>query len=479
MQIRVIGLVMASALAFNPGGVFAAESETELLREQITTLQRQLQLLSQRLENLESQQQTELAATATSPGESAPAVAAVAKRDSTESTQKNQAENKVEIATGGNLLKFASGDGNYQFQLGGRVQADTAVFDSDLSSFGNDSEIRRARIFVSGTLFGDWRFKNQIEFTGSNMGVRDSYLRYIGIENTSITVGNFKEPFSQEELASSNHVPFIERAPINEFAPSRNLGVGVDRRGTYRDSKHSSWNLSAGIFGEGINDREVDDATGVEIDEGLGFTGRFSTALLTTHDRLTHLGVAYSYRNPGEDDNLSFSSGIEADIADRDLVSTGLIGDVNNFSVAGLEVVTAFGPLSVQGEYIRTDIDRSDAPDLSFSGYYVYASWFLSGESRAAAYNKGSGVVRGIKPLMPLGSGGSGAWELVARFSHIDLTDQEIIGGQQDDFTFGVNWYPNANLRFSFNYINILNVEGGESDNDQPAAYLLRAQVVF
>ncbi len=471
MQIRKSGALFTGWLLLICSNLMAEDSETQLLRQQITQLQQQLLQLSERLGTIESQQ-TEIL--------SEPAIpVAVALKPAVEHPQEKQHASRVEVASNGSLLKFASADGNYEFQVGGRIHADATVFDDDLSSFGNGSQIRRARIFVSGTLFDDWEFKNQIEFTGSSSGIRDSYLRYTGFDNTKITIGNFKEPFSQEELASSNHIPFIERASINEFAPSRAVGIGIDRFGNYGGSEKSAWTASFGVFGEGISDRGVNADTGVESDEGLGVTGRFSTALVTTEKRLLHLGIAYGYRNPGEDNNLTFSSTTEADIADRDLVSTGSISNVNHFSVAGLEAVAAFGPFSLQGEYIRTDIDRFALPSLDFSGYYVYGSWFLTGESRASAYKKSTGVVRGISPLSPLGAGGGGAWELVARFGHIDLSDQEINGGQQDDFTLGVNWYPNDNLRFSFNYVDVLDVEGGENEGDEPAAYLLRAQVVF
>lgn len=468
MQTRKVALLI---VLFLSSVAYAEDSETELLRQQITILQQQLQQLSQRLEAVESKPPEIL-------NQSNLGLASAPVNDTDQHVEEDSS--RVEVASNGNLLKFASGDGNYKFQIGGRIHADATVFDQDQSSFGNDSQIRRARIYVSGTLFDHWEFKNQIEFTeGGASGIRDSYLRYTGIENTKITIGNFKEAFSQEELQSSNHIPFIERAPINEFAPSRNLGIGIDHRGNYGDSETSSWVASAGVFGEGLNDNDIDSATNEEFDEGLGFTGRFGTALITTQDRLAHLGAAYSFRNAGDANNLSFSTGIEAEVANRDLITTGLITGVDNFTLVGLEAVGAIGPFSLQGEYIRTEVDRDIQSNLDFDGYYIYGSWFITGESRAAAYKKSTGVVRGITPINNFGEGGSGAWELVARFSHIDLTDQDIIGGEQDDLTLGVNWYPNTNLRFSFNYINILDVEGGENSGDELDAYLFRAQVTF
>lgn len=472
MQAKKIVILVAVCLLLISGNTSAQPTETEQLREQIELLQQQLGQLSQRLQTIESQQ-----AETTNRVENDSVALQTPQADAGESDE--QDGSRVEVASNGNLLKFASADGNYKFQIGGRIHADATVFNEDLSSFGDDTEIRRARIYVSGTLYEDWAFKNQIEFTGSSSGVRDSYLRYTGLDKTKITIGNFKEPFSQEELASSNHIPFIERASINEFAPSRNVGVGIERYGAYGDNDSTAWNASVGVFGEGISDNGIDPVTGEETDEGLGFTGRFSTALITTEERLAHLGVAYGYRNPGLNNTLGFSSGIEADIADRDLVSTNTITGVNDFTLLSLEAVGAIGPFSLQGEYIRTSIDRASASDLEFDGYYVYGSWFLTGESRAAAYNKSTGVVRGIKPLTPFGKGGWGAWEFVARYGHIDLSSQEVIGGQQDDFTLGINWYPNSNLRFSLNYVNVLDVEGGENAGDEPSAYLMRAQVTF
>ncbi len=74
-----------------------------------------------------------------------------------------------------------------------------------------------------------------------------------------------------------------------------------------------------------------------------------------------------------------------------------------------------------------------------------------------------------------------GAWEVAARFSHIDLTDQEIVGGTQDNATFGVNWYPTGNTRFSFNFVKVLEVDrpGDASDGVEPNIFQVRAQLHF
>ena len=48
----------------------------------------------------------------------------------------------------------------------------------------------------------------------------------------------------------------------------------------------------------------------------------------------------------------------------------------------------------------------------------------------------------------------AGAWEVAARYSHLTLNNQYLVsqGGQEDGFTFGVNWYLSDHLRLLFNY---------------------------
>ena len=49
--------------------------------------------------------------------------------------------------------------------------------------------------------------------------------------------------------------------------------------------------------------------------------------------------------------------------------------------------------------------------------------------------------------------GGSGAWEIAARFSSIDLTDGMVSGGEQDNITLALNWYPNPATRWMLNFV--------------------------
>jgi len=46
-----------------------------------------------------------------------------------------------------------------------------------------------------------------------------------------------------------------------------------------------------------------------------------------------------------------------------------------------------------------------------------------------------------------------GAFQVAARVSTLDLNHSDVRGGQQLDFTLGLNWYLLANLRFAANYV--------------------------
>lgn len=80
----------------------------------------------------------------------------------------------VNVGTNGKL-SFSSGDGRFTAQIGGRVQADAAFYDSDKTKLGSGTELRRARLFMKGTLWRSWRYKFNYDFTGSGSnGIADA-----------------------------------------------------------------------------------------------------------------------------------------------------------------------------------------------------------------------------------------------------------------------------------------------------------------
>ncbi len=98
-------------------------------------------------------------------------------------------------------------------------------------------------------------------------------------------------------------------------------------------------------------------------------------------------------------------------------------------------------------------VRTGDAGRRNFDGYYVQASYFLTGEHRS--YSKSSGIFGSVKPNRNFSlDGGLGAWELALRLSELDLDDGPIYGGREQNISVGVNWYLNPVMRIMFNYIN-------------------------
>jgi len=117
--------------------------------------------------------------------------------------------------------------------------------------------------------------------------------------------------------------------------------------------------------------------------------------------------------------------------------------------------------------------------DPDFNGWYVQASWVLTGESKK--YKPEIGAYGIPKPAenFTLDKGGLGAWELAARYSDLNLNYNEgkaglatptggIRGGDQRIWSAGLNWYPNQVLRFMLDYQHVdvsrLSSTGGNLD---------------
>ena len=419
-------------------------------------------------------------------------------------------------------LRFETLDKEIEIRIGGRINLDwnftlegDEVRDAIEAPFAFDETqpedqlfFRRSRIFIRGTLYKFVTFKAEYDFAEEVATFTDVYLGlqdipYLG----EILVGRFKVPFSLEELTSSRFVTFQERSlPTEAFAPSRELGVYV---GNSLLDDRMTWAFSVTRIGE-LSDAAF-ATQGASKD--INLTGRLTGVPWLADDgrKLLHLGVAYAYRSflDEEGDNLArFRTRPEARIGeDRGLrfVDTDQFG-AKAGHLFGVEAALVYGPFSLQGEATwATWFDgvsqvedatfaRDEIEDATLFGYYVFVSYFLTGEHRP--YD--GGVFGRPKPKKNFLRGGAGAWEAAVRFSSIDLsdassfTDDESDGGKEYNFTFDLNWYLNPNTRVTFNYIYGIvddrtwtgeddegNVQTVEFDEDTFSVVSMRFQVDF
>jgi phosphate-selective porin OprO/OprP len=193
-----------------------------------------------------------------------------------------------------------------------------------------------------------------------------------------------------------------------------------------------------------------------------------------------HLGAAVRRHDPRDSTNgLRFASRPETNITDVQLGDSGVLANTDRIFSYGLEAAGAWGPWSLQSEYIAANVQRDGSPDADLDGWYVLGSWFITGETRP--YKVAEGVFDRVTPAGIVGQGGIGAWELAARLSNLDLTDGALIGGEERNVTLGVNWHLTPNVKLQANYVKVLEVDrpGNRNDGDEPSAYTVRAQVDF
>jgi len=354
-----------------------------------------------------------------------------------------------------NGLRADSPDGNFSIKLGGRIQIDWAAISaddevedalgSDFEGFG--TEFRRARLFMSGMIYKVAEYKAQFDFAGDEVTAKDLYLGLTGLPVVDkIRIGHQKEPFSLEELTSSKYITFLERALPNVFSPGRNMGVQVMNSAL---EKKLFW--GAGIFWDTEDGAEnFNDFADYNITARVAGTPWYADE----GRRLLHLGLGYSHLfRDDKETAFRFRQRPEIHLAQARTVDTGDIDGFDRFfdgqDLIGAEAAVVFGPLSIQGEYIRAMVDGANE-DYDFNGAYVYASYFLTGESRPY---KGGSFSR-VKPDSDFDlQGGLGAWEIAVRWSWLDLNDGGIAGGEETNYTVGVNWYLNPALRVMANYV--------------------------
>ena len=463
-----VAAVAVFGIISGTNGVLAAD--TQALEQQIQQMQQDLNRLMNELRAVKEEQ-----------AHSAE-IRAAAKAEA-------KAKEDFKVSTKGGI-KVESGDGNFKALIGGRIMADAAWFDEDKTNMGDGTEFRRARLHLAGTMFKDWHFKTEWDFAGlghSDTEAKDVWIKYTGwkfFHNLGVTVGHHKVPMMLENMTSSRFISFMERSTAHGAFVSdigdRQIGISGNLNG-------NNWSFAGGVWGADMDD----DATS-EDDEDWQTGGRLTYAPYYGKGRVLHLGFWGNYFQNLDASNITFDPRPESHIMSS-MVSTGAITTTDDLVRWGGELAGTYGPASLQGEYVRADIDRTSSgnvtTDFDFYGWYLEGSYFLTGETRN--YNGGAGKFDRITPLKSLYQGGPGAWQVAVRYSGIDLDAGTITGGVEHNWTLGLNWYVNPYIRFMANYIlvdnndnatgNSANLKSGETSasNDDPRIFQIRAQVDF
>lgn len=370
-----------------------------------------------------------------------------------------------------NGLRVESADGEFKIKMGGRIHYDIMLINQDDSlnahyTAENGSEFRRARLYTSGTLFNNIKFKFQVDFAPAKVVLKDVYLTFTRIPVIgNFQAGNFKQPFSMEMITSSNTITEMERPLTNQLDHDRDLGVMV-----FNDHLDSRLAWQAGYFVPSNNNGKYSG-------NKYQITARVSTLpLYNTNNgyKILNIDIAYSYHYDDQKERV-IDAKPEAHLAPSYLKLN--IDAVKDQHQANVGMALVLGPVAFQAAYTFAMMHPASISTLSENQYYFDAyfgtiSWFITGEHKN--FSKSKTAFDFIKPKKNLGKGGAGAFEVSVRYSSIDFDYKDIQSGMLNDITIGLNWYVNPAVRYMINYIN-----ADVKDLGRANIFQMRFQVAF
>ena len=384
-------------------------------------------------------------------------------------------------------LAVVSRDGSNSLALTGRLQIDAKAFtkeSGDHSAF----YVRRARLAAKVKWHRYYSAFVEAEFGKGKASLNDAYLNIAWWKPLKFKFGQFKQPFSLEELHSDNWIWTIERSLVNSLAPSRDIGVMA-----YGElGRKAAWWYLALSNGQGKNEandqNEGKDLAGRLVLAPLRFTGRPLFKDL-------YLGGSVTWGNQGSAAPDWWNGGRLKTQAANTWFQVGQdVRQDGRRTRYGAELFWSYGPLAFMGEVVKADFeglklgswDRS----LSIWGGYAQATWLLTGEHPTF----GNGVPRAIVPRRPFGLGpgaGWGAWQLVLRYDRVQAdsdwrnlgyVDPSLYADGAQGWTLGLNWYLNDMTRCMLNFFDYrfdqhVLIHSTRVDGEQ--GFLGRIQVVF
>lgn len=367
--------------------------------------------------------------------------------------------------------------GGSEISFEGLVQADGNWFSNDivdqngqaLNGKDTEFELRRAELVFKGKGPGaiNWVVGHDVK-AKKWLDVNAKYT-IGGNSNNYIQIGQYKQPHSLEELSSTKNNDFIAKASItNGMTVARRLGVAAG-------TGDQNWSVMGSWFTRELTRNG---------NHGVGYGVRGTFAPINAGGNVLHLGLSYISRDT-DGDALRMRVRPMADLATAYLVDTGNVTNVDSAATTGLEAMYISGPFKLQGEYMQTKVSGvTSARDFDTDGGYVSAVWNVTGEK--------FGYKGGTPSLGLPDSPAAGMFQIGLRYDTINLNDGSfagtppkgtgVLGGEQDTWTLGANWYWRSNFKFALNYNKVTSSKfktNVGNVNDDPSSITARAQIYW
>ncbi len=333
-----------------------------------------------------------------------------------------------------NGIGFETPDRRNTFTLGGRVHADYRYFEEDTAP--STLDMRRAYLTLQGR-WTDWLTWDLTgDFAQNNVTALDvAWVNAAWSDRLQVRIGQFRMPFSLEEMTSSRFMDFQERSFVNRLAPGKERGLavhGVPAFGTSYAVALSN--------GQRNNSNEVSSAYDRPDLIARG-TVNVAELLQQQAKAVYHFGASFS---SGEfSNNATTVSAISNSTTEPRGATFFVPTAFNSPSVDrtryGLETALVYGTLKLQGEVAQANYkgvtNTGTSFDRNIDAFYLSLHWMITGERYAETYR--NGVFGRMSPISGYDPGGSGlgAWELAVRLSEFDATDFPLVAGASNAAT--------------------------------------------
>ena len=365
---------------------------------------------------------------------------------------------RLDVEAQDGILVLASPTSGYKLWFDIRAQADGAVFfgaPDYADPIGNGTSIRRARFAVKGQIDESWYGEFDMDLANGLVELKDALIRYTGIPNLDLQVGNFKENFSIQRNTTSRYLQFMERPMVcSALTPSRHLGINA------KYAKDWLW-ISAGAFTQEVAGSEewtnvADNNKDFGRNAGYSLTTKVVFRPLYKLDNASlHIGAAYSYRTTkvsqatGEWGTYRASARNSTSINRKKYMDTNNLKGYDHNNLWTVELAGHWNGLRYEAAYVGDNVRFNDegVSSINFSGWYAQAGYLLFGGRQR--YDANGGKYTKIKPGKKWGD-----LELCFRYEFLDLNapERKVFGGSAEAYTVGLNWWVNNNVKVQLNY---------------------------
>lgn len=426
------------------GEIKELKTQVEKLQQLIEQQQRALAEMQKRVDELGSSRPAPVVATRP---DGTQVVSSDLRAASVETRQTNQAapaaakpQDKPVVVAGWdqNHAFLRSTDGRFETQISGYGQFDYRGYGAG-DHPPNTFLVRRARLSAEGRVAGYFDFKIEGDFADTTSTLlRDFYVNVHRIDELQLRLGQFKEPFSQEELRSDIYQDFVERSLVNNLAPSRSPGLMV------------SGVLSKGVFEYQLGSFNGKGLLAANNNNTPESVLRLRFAPWKNHDSFWSKGLAFggAYAQ-----GRSFGGASVRGLTESRSFTYFTPDAVNGKIIrANGELTWTLGPATVRAEYDQTNQARdnlgaggTNLPGVVAKGYTTQVTYLLTGESKPDA-----GPVTPRHNLFgdATTKTGWGAWELKFRFSDLQIADGTPKSNRAQTIYFGPNWYLNRYVKY-------------------------------